>query len=1284
MKNQTRKILSFLLVLVQVLALFPLGMTTAKAESTAAGQTPVLNETIVGTLKFQSFNLLGSNSSDADKYYNGVDYTSTFYYSDDYFSSYANNTALENTTTATHEWHELENQPLATLSAAFALASFTSNEGNCVRAGGNSWNNTDYSNKDSNAKAFFKQCGFAWNDAYLYQQYEYLNAPGMDTIGCVISSKTITVWDAATGTNKPYTLVAVGCRGAGYGAEWANNVTIGDPNSSTHGMINGRHWGFEKSAQTVCERVKNYLTTNHITGDVKYWVTGFSRAAAVSNLVAQKLTDNTGYAYGGSKQNVYGYTWECPQAASVNEDALYYTNIHNILNPMDAVPKVSPDEFEHQRLGIDYRMPYYGNTEADQNTELYNRMYETLKTIAVGTTITGTYKEDELIKAVNPSNYPYNRTLPIYQITAWQLMRDAFNSKLTTNFGTVQVTGSDNKLGNKMLDVFIDNLIDVFLTSSAWTDGSSSSKVPVLTNRKAFIDNYQADFRTLLGYLLDFSGPAFLGMVDDLMSAIQAQIKPSNLFSLTGIFLSYSLFANSPYGKPWFGDPYRVSFANDAKELAVDVVNTMTSGYSRSRDGITQAQMKAALQRLVVLVVDLYAYELYAYNGNYLGTCAHWLNEILCTHEQETVLSWIMSLDKNHINRSTRTIMIPTGCSAKLLEFRDGYEAYDGTPRDADAAAPVVAEWNHGTLTSKDERITYSNAAGSTGYVVIRYPASLNIRVDITSASDLPLANIAVDDYQTTSETVNVSKSDQYVGVPSRSTAGQSGFNYVTTDPNESNATATNTALSRGGTLAAGDTLHVIANPTEKFDDTMRYDLLIDKAPKSVVTEYTMKTILASDVDTLSDDTDANVFGIESRNLLWTGAPTEQSGRSYTPVGGKTFTEYDLTSLSQTKTAKASKTTGIETRNTVNVTPAASVYYDDTLLTSSETVDARTAAPNYENVISTLESTGTPVNSAKLVAFKFTGTRIDLFMNTDANTGGVAAYLLNEDGTERLAGQLVAGKSENELYNVPVVSFKQDDCDTYTLAIVVGAGKSFQLDGVRIYDETKANYASVREALLGTEDWTGEGEVTGTVYLDYKDSSTASLETYTKSGPKGEVYLKKGNGVAFAIKDYVAAASYRIGLSAVNGTPVWVQINDEDAFEVTSSTHLFYDLHPDAGKVVIRVADGSGILSVTDIEEVLPKRTAPRMLSFSVSPEVLSYAMSLGAPAAPAETAEPTPEVTPEPTAEITPEVTPEATPEPTPETTPESTANPGSTISQLLSSFISSLFGSISRMFGH
>ena len=69
MTHTMKKAISLLLVLMQLFVLFPVLQPQAEAAQSEQ-ETPVLNETVVGTVKFQSFNFLGDNDTGED----GTDY----------------------------------------------------------------------------------------------------------------------------------------------------------------------------------------------------------------------------------------------------------------------------------------------------------------------------------------------------------------------------------------------------------------------------------------------------------------------------------------------------------------------------------------------------------------------------------------------------------------------------------------------------------------------------------------------------------------------------------------------------------------------------------------------------------------------------------------------------------------------------------------------------------------------------------------------------------------------------------------------------------------------------------------------------------------------------------------------------------------------------------------------------------------------------------------------------------------------------------------------------------
>ena len=100
-------------------------------------------------------------------------------------------------------------------------------------------------------------------------------SPTKNTIGYTIASKEI-----VDSKGKSYMLIAVVVRGGGYGAEWANNFLVG---------TGTEHKGFSDAADKVVKAVKTRMKALGTDKNFKIWITGYSRAAATSNLAAHQL-----------------------------------------------------------------------------------------------------------------------------------------------------------------------------------------------------------------------------------------------------------------------------------------------------------------------------------------------------------------------------------------------------------------------------------------------------------------------------------------------------------------------------------------------------------------------------------------------------------------------------------------------------------------------------------------------------------------------------------------------------------------------------------------------------------------------------------------------------------------------------------------------------------------------------------------------------------------------------------------------------------------------------------
>ena len=167
---------------------------------------------------------------------------------------------------------------------------------------------------------------------------DYSKVPSMYTVSTAMGQR---VMEAES--EEPFTLIAVGVCGGKYRSEWESNMSPGD------GEI---HEGFDSAATLVIDRISGYIATRGIKGRIKIWISGFSRAAAVSNLVAGELVQNGMFPI----TDVYAYTFATP-AAVKNPPESGFENIFNIVGPMDLVPQVMPADWGYGRYGTTLYLP---------------------------------------------------------------------------------------------------------------------------------------------------------------------------------------------------------------------------------------------------------------------------------------------------------------------------------------------------------------------------------------------------------------------------------------------------------------------------------------------------------------------------------------------------------------------------------------------------------------------------------------------------------------------------------------------------------------------------------------------------------------------------------------------------------------------------------------------------------------------------------------------------------------------------------------------------------------
>ncbi len=141
------------------------------------------------------------------------------------------------------------------------------------------------------------------------------------------------------GKNTP--LVVIAPQSDMYSGEgWAQNMQVGS---------SGDHQGWSQAAEYVLRQVEPVLEG---LGDPLVWVTGYSRGAAVANLLAARLGESSEY-----EDRVFAYTFECPATTDEKgRDARMYSFIHNYVDERDAVVYLPLKEWGFGRYGHDHTL----------------------------------------------------------------------------------------------------------------------------------------------------------------------------------------------------------------------------------------------------------------------------------------------------------------------------------------------------------------------------------------------------------------------------------------------------------------------------------------------------------------------------------------------------------------------------------------------------------------------------------------------------------------------------------------------------------------------------------------------------------------------------------------------------------------------------------------------------------------------------------------------------------------------------------------------------------------
>lgn len=332
----------------------------------------------------------------------------------------------------------------------------------------------------------------------------------------------------------------------------------------------------------------------------------------------------------------------------------------------------------------------------------------------------------------------------------------------------------------------------------------------------------------------------------------------------------------------------------------------------------------------------------------------------------------------------------------------------------------------------------------------------------------------------------------------------------------------------------------------------------------------------------------------------------------------------------------------------VNVIPANNVYYEDDFVSNTTTGtvgieysgdwEVTASAGNKETANTEIHggwqnedladdatySDGSVHESSTKGAtatFTFTGRGVDVYSRTNLSTGLVKAQLYEGEQTTAAALTQVLTvdnkAASGDYYQIPTVSFSELDYGTYTVKLTVlptGTGddarSTYYLDGIRVYnplteeneysdtvmdaygDEIGAMFTEVRDILIEARSFdAGTSDTTdGVVFIDELEgtgtngTTTNVIGTYTKYGPKNEVYLAKDQAIAF----YVGSSTTGklcVGIKAPEGKTTASVTNGKGTSElnINTASDLYYEIVPNDGLVLVKNT-GDNLLAISKLK----------------------------------------------------------------------------------------------------
>lgn len=197
---------------------------------------------------------------------------------------------------------------------------------------------------DKNIRLVYKSMGY---EVLTQQNYDTDKTDDQsDFAAFTIASKNTVI------NKKSRTIYSIAIRGTFEASEWYSNFDVGQQDNTSHR-------GFTSAASAVYDALIGTITTK--AENTVIWITGHSRGAAISNIIAARLNRDRQYANTG---NIFCYTFGCP---AVTPTPYECDNIFNFNNPGDVLALVPFTLWGYKVNGVEVKLPVDVSTIIEMN-----------------------------------------------------------------------------------------------------------------------------------------------------------------------------------------------------------------------------------------------------------------------------------------------------------------------------------------------------------------------------------------------------------------------------------------------------------------------------------------------------------------------------------------------------------------------------------------------------------------------------------------------------------------------------------------------------------------------------------------------------------------------------------------------------------------------------------------------------------------------------------------------------------------------------------------------------